>query len=78
MCFPTVPAVAEAIAKRLCHSHFGYFESREEYFSAIIDRQKRRNGIEGLAPVHIRINLALPTCRLREALARMDKYVFKA
>ena len=29
-------------------------------------------------PCHIRINLALPLLRVKEAFARMDKYVFHA
>ena len=29
-------------------------------------------------PYHIRINLALPLSRVKEAFARMDKYVFNA
>ncbi len=53
MCFPTAPSIAEAIGARLSHPLFGYFEPRDEYFSAIIDWQRRQNGVTDLAPVHI-------------------------
>lgn len=53
MNFPTVPTVCEAIAERVKHPAFGYFEPRTEYFRAIIDWQKTRNGVTGLRPEHI-------------------------
>ena len=48
MNFPTVPTIASAISERLKHPHFGYFFPREEYFNAIIDWHKKRNGINDL------------------------------
>ena len=48
MNFPTAPAIVEAISGRLSHPAYGYFLPREEYFNAIVDWQKRRNGVEGL------------------------------
>ena len=53
MCFATAPSVTRAIAERLSHPIFGYFGTREEYFSAIIDWQRRQNGVTDLAPAHI-------------------------
>lgn len=48
MNFATVPTVQEAIAERVKHPAFGYFDPREEYFQEIIDWQTKRNGVEGL------------------------------
>lgn len=53
MCFPIAPAVISAIQKRLDFPVMGYFKLRDEYFDAIINWQKKRNGIEGLLPEHI-------------------------
>ena len=53
MCFSTAPTVTEAIARRLSHPLFGYFEPKEEYYAAIIDWQRRQNGVTDLAPAHI-------------------------
>ena len=53
MNFPTAPAVCEAMARRLSHPSFGYFNPREEYYDAIIRWQERRNGVIGLEPRHI-------------------------
>ena len=53
MNFPTAPSVCEAIAERLSHPSFGYFEPREAYYDAIIRWQKTRNGVMGLEPRHI-------------------------
>ena len=53
MNFPTVPTVTEAIISRAQHPAYGYFEPREEYFQAIIDWQRDRNGVTGLLPEHI-------------------------
>ena len=53
MNFPVVPSVQKAIADRLSHPAFGYFNPRQEYFDAIIGWQQRRNGVEGLLPGHI-------------------------
>ena len=48
MNFATVQTVQEAIAERVKHPAFGYFDPREEYFQEIIDWQTKRNGVEGL------------------------------
>lgn len=53
MNFPVVPTIQEAIIRRVREPHFGYFQPRDEYFQAIIDWQRDRNGVEGLAPEHI-------------------------
>ena len=53
MNFPTAPAVTRAIAERLSHPSFGYFDPREEYFSSIIRWQESRNGVTGLMSHHI-------------------------
>lgn len=53
MNFPTVPTVPEAIKKRADHAAYGYFSPREEYFNAIIQWQRVRNGVEGILPEHI-------------------------
>lgn len=53
MNFPTVPTVQEAIIRRVQHPAFGYFNPRAEYYDAIINWQKDRNGVEGLLPEHI-------------------------
>ena len=49
MNFATVPAIAEAIKKRLEHPVFGYFSPRGEYYDAIIRWQSTRNHVEGLS-----------------------------
>ena len=48
MNFPTVPTVAESIIERAKHPAYGYFKPREEYYEAIINWQKERNGATGL------------------------------
>lgn len=53
MNFPVVPAIQEAIIRRVEHPAFGYFKPRDEYFDAIIDWQARQNGVEGLTADHI-------------------------
>ena len=53
MNFLTVPSICDAIRTRLDHASFGYFEPRTEYFDAIINWQKKRNGVEGLKAEHI-------------------------
>ena len=53
MGFATAPAVTDAIARRLAHPIFGYFEPPEGYYSSIISWQERRNGVVGLESAHI-------------------------
>ena len=53
MNFATVPTITEEIIRRTQHPAFGYFQPREEYYNAIIDWHKTRNGVEGLLPEHI-------------------------
>ena len=53
MNFPTAPCVVAAMRDRLDHAAFGYFMPRDEYFDSIIDWQRRRNGVTGLARENI-------------------------
>ena len=53
MNFPTVPTICEAIAERVKHPAFGYFDPRQEYFDSIISWQSVRNDVKGLRPEHI-------------------------
>lgn len=53
MNFPTVPTVPQAIIARAQHPAYGYFPPRQEYLDAIINWQRRRNGVEGLLPEHL-------------------------
>ena len=53
MNFPTVPTIPQAIIRRAEHPAYGYFAPRQEYFDAIINWHKVRNGAEGLAAEHI-------------------------
>ena len=48
MNFPTAPSVVNAIAKRIAHPAFGYFDIRDEYYDAVINWHKTRNGIQDL------------------------------
>ena len=48
MNFPTVPTIPEAIIERAKHPAFGYFSPTDEYYNAIINWQRTRNGVEGL------------------------------
>lgn len=53
MSFPAAPPVMEAMYRRMELPNFGYFALPREYFEAIINWQRRRNGIEGLLAEHI-------------------------
>ena len=53
MNFPTAPTVCEAMANRISHPAFGYFEPRKEYYESIIRWQNERNGVSGLEVEHI-------------------------
>lgn len=50
MNFPTVPTIPKAIIERAKHPAYGYFSPRKEYYDAIIQWQKNRNGVTGLTP----------------------------
>ncbi|MBQ8585752.1 MAG: aminotransferase class I/II-fold pyridoxal phosphate-dependent enzyme, partial [Butyricicoccus sp.] len=50
MNFPTCPTIPEAIIARTKQPHYGYFLPRDEYFTSIIDWQRKRHGVEGLTP----------------------------
>ena len=53
MSFPAAPPILDAIRKRTEMPNFGYFALPKEYYSAIIDWHKARNGVDGLEPKHI-------------------------
>ena len=53
MNFPTCPTITQAVAERLAHPAFGYFDPSDEYFDAIIGWQRDRNGVAGLSREHI-------------------------
>ncbi|MBQ0133703.1 MAG: aminotransferase class I/II-fold pyridoxal phosphate-dependent enzyme [Clostridiales bacterium] len=46
MSFATVPAVQKALHRRIDHPCFGYFITPDAYYDAIIDWQRKRNGVE--------------------------------
>lgn len=50
MNFPTVSTIPEAIIERAKHPAYGYFSPRKEYYDAIIQWQKKRNGVTDLTP----------------------------
>lgn len=53
MNFPTAPSIVEAVSRRLAHPAYGYFETREEYYDAIIRWQAQRNQVRDLSKEHI-------------------------
>jgi len=53
MSFPTAPPVMDEIYRRMEFPNFGYFSLSEDYYSAIINWQQRRNGVTGLEKEHI-------------------------
>ena len=53
MNFATAPSIPEAIIERTRHACYGYFLPRDEYYDAIINWHKDRNGVEGLEREHI-------------------------
>ena len=53
MNFATSPSITDAITRRVQHPAFGYFSPRDEYYNAIIDWHKERNGVTGLEKEHI-------------------------
>lgn len=48
MNYATAPAIQASVIERMKHPAFGYFSPREEYYDAIINWQRTRNGVEGL------------------------------
>jgi cystathionine beta-lyase len=53
MNFPTVPTIPEAIIARAKHPAYGYFDISDDYYNAIIQWQKTRNGVTGLSKEQI-------------------------
>ncbi|MBQ2961309.1 MAG: aminotransferase class I/II-fold pyridoxal phosphate-dependent enzyme [Oscillospiraceae bacterium] len=53
MSFPAAPPVIAEVSRRMEFPNFGYFNLSEEYYSAIINWQQRRNGVRGLEKEHI-------------------------
>ena len=53
MNFPVFPEITNAIHARVNEPHFGYFMMRDEYYDAIINWQKDRNGVENLTKENI-------------------------
>lgn len=53
MNFATVPTIPKAIAERAAHPAYGYFNTREEYYNAIINWHKEYNGATDLEKEHI-------------------------
>ncbi len=53
MSFPTAPPVLDEIYRRMEFKNFGYFSLNEDYYSAIINWQRERNGVIGLEKKHI-------------------------
>ena len=53
MNFPAAPSIPEAIIERTRHTAYGYFLPRDEYYDAIINWQKERNGAMDLERKHI-------------------------
>lgn len=48
MNFPVLPAIQDAIIKRVEHPAFGYFNPSDAYFDSIIQWQQKRNEVTGL------------------------------
>lgn len=53
MNFATCPDIQAAIAKRLEHPCFGYFQIRDEYYDAIINWHKTRKGVSDITKENI-------------------------
>ena len=53
MNFATAPSVCRAIADRVSHPLFGYFEPTDEYYNSIIDWHRTRNGVCGMTKENI-------------------------
>ncbi|MGM9520969.1 MAG: MalY/PatB family protein [Oscillospiraceae bacterium] len=53
MNFATAPSITKAIARRVEHPLFGYFDMSEDYYNAIIRWQTEGNGVKGLTSENI-------------------------
>lgn len=53
MNFLSCPTIPLKMKERIDHPLYGYFSEGEEYYNAIIDWQKKRNGANDLKPEHI-------------------------
>lgn len=53
MSFATAPSVTRAIHERVDHPFFGYFETSDAYYQAIIDWHRTRKGVCDLGREHI-------------------------
>lgn len=53
MNFATAPSVTDALIKRIQHPLYGYFDTSDAYYQAIITWQCVRNGVSGLERQHI-------------------------
>ena len=53
MSFPVAPRILEAMQERLAFPSLGYFPMPQAWYDAVIDWQRRRNGVEGLLPERI-------------------------
>ncbi len=53
MNFPTVPTIVDGVIARAKHPAYGYFMPRQEYYDAILNWHRTRNGVDCLAPEHI-------------------------
>ncbi len=53
MNFPVCPSITKAMADRIAHPAFGYFDAREEYYDKIIQWHRERNGVDCMKKEHI-------------------------
>lgn len=53
MNFPVLPAIQDALIRRIQHPAFGYFDARQEYYDAISHWHQIRNGVTGITKEHI-------------------------
>lgn len=75
MNFATVPSIPRAIAERVTHPLFGYYEASEAYYNAIIEWHKDRKGVTSLEKEHIGYEngvLGGVTCALNVLCSRGD------
>ncbi len=53
MNFATAPSITDALLARAAHPAFGYFSPHQDFYDAIVNWQRTRNGVEGLEAKHI-------------------------